>query len=68
MSQIKFEHLSSGYVHIRGNGPCNWAQVPFWPCSAEELELGMFPEAGETFRQEVEDARYRDESEEFEVV
>ena len=29
--------LSSGYWHIRGIGPCNWAQPKTWPCSEDEL-------------------------------
>lgn len=48
--------LSSGYWHIRGIGPCNWAQVPSWPCSDAELEAGFFAEAGESFRRECREA------------
>jgi len=41
--------LSSGYVHLRGRGPCNWAQPKHWPCSEDELRKSAFPEASEDF-------------------
>ena len=49
---ITVKRLSSGYFHIRGNGPCNWAQPPMWPCAEEVLRKYTFPEAGESFIQE----------------
>lgn len=49
---ITFKNLSSGYILIRGNGPCNWAQVPYWPCDEEVLRDHMFPEASEAFLKE----------------
>lgn len=42
--------LTSGYVHIRGLGPCNWAQPATWPCDTAALEESFFAEAGEPFR------------------
>lgn len=55
------KRLSSGYVHLRGVGPCNWAQPQNWPCSDDELEAAFFHEAGEPFRRAVraENARLR---------
>ena len=50
---LEITKLSSGYYHIRGNGPCNWAQVPNWPCDEEILRLHVFPEASENFIREV---------------
>lgn len=41
--------LESGYVHIRGLGPCNWAQPPFWPCDEQTLRAHTFGEACESF-------------------
>lgn len=46
---ITVTRLESGYVHVRGRGPCNWAQPPTWPCSEETLRKHAFPEASETF-------------------
>lgn len=48
-----FRRLESGYLHIRGYGPCNWAQPPAWPCEPEALATSIFPEAGEPFRRAV---------------
>ena len=53
--EIKISKLSSGYWHIRGDGPCNWAQPPHWPCSMDEVRANAFPEACEQFFQAVED-------------
>ena len=47
--KIKLNRLSSGYYHIRGEGPCNWAQPPTFPCDEETLRQHAFPEACETF-------------------
>jgi hypothetical protein len=33
--KITYKRLPSGYWHIRGRGPCNWAQPPHWPCSKQ---------------------------------
>jgi len=46
---ITITRLESGYYHVRGQGPCNWAQPRVWPCSAEELRASAFPEASESF-------------------
>lgn len=46
---IVVTRLSSGYYHIRGNGPCEWAQVERWPCDETALRAGAFPEASDTF-------------------
>jgi hypothetical protein len=46
---IRITQLSSGHVHIRGYGPCNWAQPAQWPCSEEQLRKSAFPEASEEF-------------------
>jgi len=54
---ISVKKLSTGYYHIRGQGPCNWAQPPYWPCSEEVLRAHAFPEAAEYFIQEALYAR-----------
>ena len=41
--------LESGYWHIRGEGPCNWAQPPVWPCDEKTLRDHAFLEASEEF-------------------
>lgn len=43
------KRLASGWWHIRGNGPCNWAQPPIWPCDEETLRAHAFPQASEKF-------------------
>ena len=53
--EIKIYQMLSGYWHIRGDGPCNWAQPPHWPCSIQEVRANAFPEACEQFFQAVED-------------
>lgn len=45
--------LSSGWVHLRGSGPCNFAQPRRFPCSDDDLEASFFPEASESFRRAV---------------
>lgn len=47
--EISVKRLESGYWHIRGQGPCNWAQPPRWPCSADTLREHAFSEASEGF-------------------
>lgn len=47
--KISIHVLPSGYYHIRGTGPCNWAQVPFWPCDEACVRRHAFPEASEEF-------------------
>lgn len=47
--RIKVTQLSSGFVHVKGEGPCNWAQPPNWPCTEAELRRHAFPEASEDF-------------------
>jgi len=51
--KIQVTKLKSGYYHIRGNGPCNWAQPPFFPCSEGLLREHTFEEASESFIQDV---------------
>ena len=46
---ISVKRLPSGYFHIRGKGPCNWAQPPHWPCSEEVFRAHAFVQASETF-------------------
>lgn len=53
--------LQSGYWRISGIGPCNWAQVPTWPCDEATFREHAFPQASEEFiheamRQAREDA------------
>ncbi len=50
-SLFSVKRLESGYWHLRGDGPCNWAQPRDWPCASEtDLEASFFPEAGDRFR------------------
>jgi len=49
---IHVKQLESGYWHIRGEGPCNWAQPPVWPCSEEVLRQHTFPQASMGFIKE----------------
>lgn len=49
MDSIKVKRLSSGWWHLRGNGPCNWAQPPYWPCSEDVLRASAFAQASESF-------------------
>ena len=46
---ITIRRLDSGYWHIRGVGPCNWAQPPCWPCAEETLRGHAAPGASEEF-------------------
>jgi hypothetical protein len=48
---VYVQRLSSGYYHVRGDGPCNWAQPAQWPCDEQELRAAAFPEASEEFIQ-----------------
>ena len=52
---IRLKQLSTGHWHIRGDGPCNWAQVPNWPTTADELRKHAFPGASTQFLQETTD-------------
>ncbi len=47
--KIEISKLESGYWLIRGNGPCEWAQVPNWPTSEQRIRDNSFPEASEMF-------------------
>ncbi len=47
--RITTTRLPTGWWHIRGTGPCNWSQVPFWPCDQECIKRNAFPEASEEF-------------------
>lgn len=46
---IAVRKLESGYFHVRGRGPCEWAQPPCWPCDEATLRQHSFPEASERF-------------------
>ena len=46
---VTITRLDSGYYHIRGAGPCEWAQPPWWPCDGVTLRAHAFPEASERF-------------------
>lgn len=49
---LQIRKLESGYFHIRGLGPCNWAQPKHWPCDEETLRKSAFPQASEEFIRE----------------
>lgn len=46
---IDVKRLDSGHWHVRGHGPCNWAQPPVWPCDEKTLRDNAFPEASDVF-------------------
>ena len=48
--KLHIKRLSTGYVQIHGTGICEWAQVPRWPCSDEELDSGFFTHSSDDFR------------------
>ena len=49
MADVTVRRLPSGYWHVRGRGPCSYAQPTTWPCSEAELRASAHPEAGEGF-------------------
>ena len=49
---IRAKKLESGYWHVRGNGPCEWAQPPHYPCDEETLRAHAFPEDSDKFIRE----------------
>lgn len=49
MPEIEVTQLSSGYYHVRGRGPCNYSQPPYWPADKETLRQHAHPEASEAF-------------------
>lgn len=51
LAGLTVKRLDSGYFHVRGFGPCNWAQPPHWPCDEETLRAHAFGEACEDFVQ-----------------
>jgi hypothetical protein len=57
---ITVQKLSSGYYHVRGDGPCEWSQPPHWPCSEDVLRTHAFPEASERFIQSALEAMPED--------
>lgn len=46
---MKIKRLESGWWLITSAGPCEFAQVPDWPCDEQTLRKHAFPEASETF-------------------
>lgn len=53
---LKIRQLDSGYWHVRGDGFCDFAQPPHWPCSKETFLASCSPEASQPFKTEVLDA------------
>ena len=49
---ITVKRLSTGYMMLQGDGPCEWAQIPEWPCSKAVLREHTFAEASARFRRE----------------
>ena len=49
---ITINRLSSGYWHIRGTGPCEWAQTAVLPTTFEAVRAAAFPEASDKFCRE----------------
>ena len=52
---ITVKRLQSGYWHIKGKGPCNYSQPPYWPCDYQMLERFAHPEASERFLHQAEE-------------
>lgn len=50
---LHFNGLPSGWMRISGGSAINFAQVPCWPCTDEQLERGFFGESSEAFRARV---------------
>jgi hypothetical protein len=51
--KVTIRRLSTGYYHIRGRGPCEWAQPPGAPpYTVGYLRAHAFPEASEDFLRE----------------
>ena len=46
---VAIKRLPTGWWHIRGEGPENWAQPPEWPCSEEMLREHVASGASERF-------------------
>ena len=47
--KLTIKQLESGYWHVRGTGPCNWAQFLLWPRDIETARRAAFPEASDAF-------------------
>lgn len=50
---LYIKRLSSGYYHISGDGPCEWAQPPSWPCDETTLQAHTFAQASARFFREM---------------
>jgi hypothetical protein len=48
---ITVSRLPSGCYRLSGPSPCDWAQVPHWPCDEKTLREHALPGASETFFQ-----------------
>lgn len=46
---VRASRLSSGYWHLRGKGPEEWAQPPTWPCDEATLREHAGSGASEDF-------------------
>lgn len=47
--RIRVHQLPSGYWHVRGDGPEEWAQPPTWPCDEATLRSHAALEASGRF-------------------
>jgi hypothetical protein len=57
---ITVKRLSSGYYFVGGDGPCNWAQPPSWPCDEATLRTHAHPGAGSAFLNKARDRAEKD--------
>ncbi len=48
---LSVRRLSTGYWHLRGDGPLNWSQPSTWPCLEQELRDAACPGACDEFIQ-----------------
>lgn len=44
--KVEIKTLSTGWYHLRGVGPCNWAQIPSLDCQVVDY---AHPEASVAF-------------------
>lgn len=61
---VTVQKLSSGYWHLRGRGPCNWAQPPEWPCDEAVLRGHASSGASDEFIRSCMELRAREIGEE----
>ena len=54
---IEIKRLTTGYLRAQGTGPCEWAQ---WPEGESPRDVHFFPEASDSFRNELREKLERE--------